>query len=441
MRKLLLLVAALLIASVASAQPLTIHGAPQGVTTYATPAAWPPLSGQCHWKAPGPDVNPDGPLVPGIAHTHIEGHFPIWAQLPAGPVTVPISVVLFHTKGAIYGVGGQIMGPRGPVDMTEVVIDQPLPIRGDPNGVVSFTGHATFDPALSFTRGESSDGPLERTIPLHGWFNTRVMARTIYDDGEVVDTQLWIPYFSMLDPSQPEPGIGEGTMQLRAGCSVGGVTTEGFGEHVTEIRGTEAIARGYLPILAPINEPFVIYPLTYNYKALQMFPHYDLRLDLNLHMGVAGSVLASTQTEIPGQGVSNVDMLDPVVIAASTPQMGTTPGKHKIAALWEQESGPQGSPGLAGGFPPNERLVSLLVFEVAIGDHPTSAPPVVCTDPRATNVGGPLPCVFPPPPPPPPPPVDVWAPVTAVFQRFGTTTRYRLCPTSDASACVELVIK
>lgn len=392
---------ALLLALPVAAQP--IHGAPQGVTTYDG-IAKPWLTAQCHWKESSDTPNPVGPLVPGIPHTHIEGHFPLWADIGPGPVTVPITVLLFHTKGKVILVQGQIMGPNGPMLMSDVQMDQPFPLVGDPNGIVTFQGHATFDIALTPNGVITDNGRIADAIAPHGWFNTRLMARTVYDNTEVVDTSLWVPYFAMLDPSQPEPIYGEGTMQLRAGCTIAGETSDTFGEHVTEVRGTEGFDRGYLPILAPFSNPFTIYPLTYNYKSIPTFGQYDLRLDANFHLNVAGTVLASTQTEIPGMGVSNVDVLDPVIIANSIAQPGTTPGKHRIAAIWEQESG-AGFP----GFPPNERLVSVLGFEVEIGPNPTSAPPIiivpppppppppaVCQDPKATNLNGPLPCVFPP---------------------------------------------
>lgn len=342
---------------------MNIHGAPQGVTDYLDPSSWPWLTGQLHWKVSGPTPIPDSPLVPGISHTHIECHAPIWAELGAGPVTIPIALRLFQCKGKLPLVWAEMMGPNGPVAFSEVVIDTPLPLVGDANGLVSVTGHATFDPSLGTD-----------TIPLHGWFNTRVCARTLFDDGHVADCELWVPYFSVLDVSKPEPNYGEGTMEFAAKCTIEGDSVEngGMGIHLTEVRGTESQARGYLPILAPFNTPETVYVLTYNYKALPTLRgNYDLRLDANFHMGVEGTVLGSTQTQIPGvSGVSNVDTLDPVVIAHSQPQMGTTPGKHRVVALWEQNTD-AGSP----GFKPNARLVSLLGFEVAIGDHPIPVDP------------------------------------------------------------------
>lgn len=385
MKALLCLVTAILaLPPPVAAQP--IHGAPQGVTRYLSVADRPWLTGQCHWKGTGPDTLPKSPLVPGIAHTHIEAYPPIWAELGSGPVTIPITLRLFQTAGKLTIVLAEFEGVNGPVAMADVVLDQPLPLVGDPHGLVSLTGHVTFDPATGTD-----------TIPVHGWFNTKLFARTVYDNGDVLDTQFWVPYFSMVNPAVPEPAYGEGLMELAAKCTIESKDIEngGMGQHLTEVRGTESQARGYLPILAPFATPITIFPLTYNYKALPTTVGlYELRLDANFHMGLPGTLIATTATELPNGGVSNVDVLDPVVIAASTAAMGTTPGKHRLVAMWDQDTG-AGSP----GFAPNERLVSLLGFEVTIGPNPQPPPPpLLCTDPRATNVGGPLPCVFPPPP-------------------------------------------
>lgn len=371
----------LLCATPVAAQP--IHGAPQGVTAYTSTLDRPWVTGQCHWKDTGPDPNPVGPLVPGITHTHIEAYPPIWAELGPGPVTMAFTLRLFKTPGKLTGLIGEFLGPYGPVPMSEVVTDTPLPLVGDPEGLVSMTGHVTFDPALATLPVTWPDGhvSVQRDIPEHGWFNTRLWVRTEFDNHDMLDTQLAIPFFSVLNPAMPEPLYGEGTMQFAAFCSIQSPDVEkvengGFGAHVTEIRGTDGQARGFVPILSQSNDPFTVFTETYNYKALPtLFPAYELRLDPNFHMGIAGTLLATKSVDIPN-GVSNTDVLDPVVIAASVAPMGGTPGKHRIFAIWDQDT-KSGSP----GFAKNERLVSLLGFEVAIGPNPHPAPPPIVTPP------------------------------------------------------------
>lgn len=385
----------LLVTVPAAAQPLVVHEDPQGVTAYASPADWPWMTGQGHWKATGAAPNPVGPLVPGIAHTHTEGHFPIWAELGAGPITVPISFKLFQTAGHLAMIQADFLGPEGPVRIPTIFTDRPLPLVGDPNGLVSVDGHLTFDPAVGFAKGA--------VVP-HGWFNIRIFTRTGYSNGDTMDTEFIVPFFSVLDPSVPEPHYAEGVQNFSArAVATTPFNTVFFGTQLTEFRGSDRPHGAYLPILAPFNTPKVVFPLTYNYANLfTLFPSYELRLDPNFHMGIAGQLIASTATNRAG-GISNVDTLDPVVIAASTPPMGATPGKHRLFFLWNQDTG-AGSPGYA----PNERLTTIVGVEVAIGENPVPADPPpapTCQDPKATNVGGPLPCVFPVVIPPPPPPL------------------------------------
>ncbi len=151
----------------------------------------------------------------------------------------------------------------------------------------------------------------------------------------------------------------------------------GFGLQLSEFRGQEDRDRAIPPMLVPFNAPETIFPLTYNYKSLPTtFPTYEARLDANFHMGIEGTLLDNTQTEIVN-GVSVQLTLDPVKIAASTPQMGTTPGKHRVIIMWQQDTGPGSDDPLSQShYAPNQRLVSLLGFEVEIGDNPIGPPPV-----------------------------------------------------------------
>lgn len=349
---------------------LKVHANPYGITDYPTPAAWPKVSLQQHWKGTGPIRNPDGPLVPGISHTHIEGKFPIWAELGAGPITVPFTLLLFNTTGVISDVLGQFAGPNGFVSFTECVVDQPLPMRGVPGGVVTLSGYVTFDPAMATA-----------TITKHGWFNTRIFARTHYDDTDQVDLEAWIPYYSILDPSLPEtPTNAEGTMSFVAKASIAGPNVEngGFGLQLTEFRGTEGIESGFVPILEPFNTPQTVHPLGYNYKALpdSFKQHYELRLDPDFHMGMEGTVIDSTEIQLAnGQKTGfNVAVLDPVAIAASAAPMGVTAEKHRLAFMWWVDTLDG-----AGGYKPNQRLVTLVAVEVEIGNNPV--PPTGITVP------------------------------------------------------------
>lgn len=362
---------------------MRVHANPYGITEYvgdevavlgpgqAREAA---ISLQMHWKASSLTPNPVGPLVPGISHTHIQGKFPIWAELGGGPITRAFTLLQFETVGKIVLVGAQFMGANGPMDFSQCVVDQPLPFVGNPAGITTITGHVTFDPALTAKGVRTDRGEMADAITEHGFFNTRIYARVLFDDGTTGDLEAWIPYYSVLNPTVPETGLGEGLMSFvaKARIEVPGNVSGSFGLQLTEFRGTEGIERGYVPILAPFNAAQTIYPFGYNYLAIPptFDQTYELRLDGDFHMGVPGTVIDSTEMQLPNGQLSNVAVLDPTVIAASKAPMGTTPGKHRLIAMWSVDT-KDGAPGYA----PNQRLVTVIVIEVEIGDHPVSLPP------------------------------------------------------------------
>jgi hypothetical protein len=62
---------------------------------------------------------------------------------------------------------------------------------------------------------------------------------------------------------------------------------------------------------------------------------------------------------------------------------------------------------------------------------------VTCQDPKATNVGGPLPCLY-------PPPVETWIAITPQWKQLKDANgvlqnRFQLCPTP--TTCVEVPVR
>ncbi len=80
-----------------------------------------------------------------------------------------------------------------------------------------------------------------------------------------------------------------------------------------------------------------------------------------------------TKTAADSTGLLN----QPVTITPAV--MG--PGKKNLVAFWRQPDGQ------------NNDVTGLYVITVEVG--PGVPPPTLCTDPKATNNGGPLPCVYP----------------------------------------------
>jgi len=424
-RLLYLAVALLLCAMPVSAQP--IHQHPQKIS-YASPAEWPPISFQCHW-APGEAVNPSGSVHPFMAHTHIEGKWPLYAEL-SQPVTIPFKVVLFHTDGFVDVVtSGPGVPPHIIWDATGT--SEMPPMIGDPNGVKEWTGRATFDPKEG---AEGRDLPKPR-----GWWYLTIMARTIYNKPTSIPgfkvamgQMVIIPYYSMIDPSARERATGDGEGELRSNCGVNADDPGGFsifGSNSSIIRRQDA------PLLAPFNAPWPADIAVYGYGIAPGFPpgFYRVFVDPDLHNGHEGRKIRDAKR------LFNFEDYQPFNPA----EIGL--GKHKLAIDWVQSG--DGAPQL---FNPGETLVSRLVVEVEVTDGPVIPPPPppdpvppasppppvpdVCPDIQGVQLTVPVgmvlvngQCVTPPPPPPPPPPA--WLPA-------GT---YRLC--AAAGKCVELVVK
>lgn len=359
-----------LLASPAFAQP--IHKQPQKAV-YASPAEYPWLSDQCHYNAPG--VNPlYGTGIPDAtsSHVHLDLQCPEDAELGLTPFDCNFSVTLRQVAGEIGFIWGNI------IPVTALRFDNPalsFPLRGDPVGIVTATGSLTMDP--------SSADPTR--LAAHGWKDTAsVNARTFYDNGAVMNNQLIWPAYSVVDVSQPEVGLGDGsgTPSQQARCDVYSANpaiADEFGVNATEIKQM-------IPLLGPVTPglDWKMNPLTYGYgqKAGLPLGTFRLRLDPDLHHGIPGTFI----DVVTGQGGTNTIEALPGDIPA---------GAHKLMFQWEQAS-----------HDGTEMLTSNLVVSVTVGPGGVAQPPdqvpgaipttpTTCTDPKALNVGGPLPCVFP----------------------------------------------
>ncbi len=375
----------------ASAQSLPIHNAPQGVASYASPADWIPVSGQCHW-VPGdgsPMVMPPDTLTMDMAHTHAEVVAPIWAELGAGPITIPLTLQLFHTAGAIGIVEIIYNGPNGQQG-ADVVMDEPGPYVGDPNGLVKYTGHFVFDPA--------SPAAVYAGYPQHGWMSIMLFTRTGYLNGDVLDNETVIPFYSVMDVSQPEVTSAENAIPITAKCAAashGQNESDLFGEHLVEIRDQQ------IPLLAPFAAPVIEHVFGYSYGFDHNIPAADFSYaalyDNDFHNGIPGSVLTSTEDG----NIGNYDILDPLVLAGSPSPAGFAPGQHRITVFWDATIAHDFLNQLGTTTPGGLELRALLSFKMRVGPNPVGCTPATCP----AGVPPPTP---PPPPPPPPPPVTSW---------------------------------
>lgn len=377
----------------ASAQP--IHHHPQKAA-YASPAEWPIHSGQAHW----PDADPTRTChVP-----HVEPQFPYGAELDGSPFVVPFTLRLFHCAGRITSFDGEAFAG---ITWDATGTSTPPVMRGDPAALVSWTGKVTIAPQ------QPRNG---RFFHPHGWNGIRFGATAQLDNGDIAVNNFWTSFYSIADPRAPEvleftsgPTGGDYAMlseRANFGPACASQTPRppysecaSFGDMITEIND-------WVP-LTPISKPWTTAVAVYNYTAGSVLPNgrFEQRQDLDLHNGVRGTLIDSGVNDVLGFTNRSVTF-DPAVLG---------PGLHKEAIFWTQTFAAQ-----------SQTASALIVVPVSVDLNAPPPPPVqTCTDPKATNVGGPLPCVFPPPPPPPPPVV--------------TPTVYTF--TCDASGKCTVVIK
>lgn len=377
MVKYALAIAVSLVASVASAQP--IHGHPQ-LPAYTTLAQRPVVSFQGHWPTLDPTMT---------CHLHLDTNdFPYGAELGGALFDVHVTLKLFMCDGRI----GDFWGESFVGVVWDATGTATMPVlQGDPMALKQWTATVTIDPKKG------------RFAHQHGWTGVPFNARIGFANHDVMTVQAITSFYSIIDPTAPDipPPGGFGPI-LSTRVDVSSATTgQQFGTMITELDS-------WIPLL-PIAAPWHATLNFYNYTApaanfLEPTGRFEQRANLNLHAGIRGTLTDSALAN--KQGVPNRDVVfDPATLPLAT---------NVVAFFWTQT--------LAA-----ETNASLLVVNVPV----QTGSPALCTDPLATNVGQPLPCVFPVP--------VTWATFPATFQRFGTQDRYRIC--DAAGHCVELAVK
>lgn len=346
---------------------MKIHGHPQvGVTdypeTFDAPVAlgqvkWPTRSFQAHWVAPG--LTPMAMAgLPGLCHTHIDVTFPEIAEL-SGPVVCKFAVKLFHTQGRFGGFYTSLI--------RDVVWDETgtaeVPVfLGDPMGLVVKTGHFTLDPAMATYYPNTK----------HGWAAANLTGGTAYDNGDVSQCDASLPFWSMLDPSVPILPIGNGGGPIvRTKIEVANTTIFApnttpinYGETLVETGFESEAPSAFMP-LAPISAPYTLGVFSDGYGSADLpAAMFEVRLDLDIHNNIPGTVLL-TSTDI--NAINRPILLDPQVLAASTPPAGLAPNVHKVAMIRRQTDGP-------------EAVWALLVIDVEVA--PNLPPPTQVTVPN-----------------------------------------------------------
>jgi hypothetical protein len=365
---------------------------PNVVAVYNTPADWPlPKSLQCHWGratlAPAaPILSPAvfDPLRVGVGHTHIEVHFPYDAEI-SGPFDFDFTVVLFHSDATITNVRG--------IYVRNIVWDDtgsstPPNMTGTADQVQTWHAKATFDPFMTGPGATDGDGSF--VMPQHGFFSLRMTSQTHYANGHEMDNWTAEPLYSVIDPSAPPAPESQYSRETGVLCEPHNdfdhAGREAWGFSASEVR--ELLPNG------PISEPWSlaatrmfggITGYTYANQGFFTAPlHEQLRMDPNFHGGVTGTLLQDVV--FAPNGAANVVFLNDATIDPR----GLTIGVHKWMALWSAQTDKDD----LAAFQADDTTVALVTVPFTVG---TVTPPTTCQDPTATNVGGPLPCVFPPP--------------------------------------------
>lgn len=345
MKRLLLVLCALALPLPVAAQ--SIYGSPQKAA-YASPAEYPTFSGQCHWLAP--NVN----STPGIpSHVHVDMTFPLYGVTLAdrAPFQVRFSLTLFHTAGRISRLDG--------MRLTGVTLDNgaTFPLVGDPAGVKTWTGTATFSPTAISAQ------------PLRGWMAYSLLATTRYTNGDVLYTQLRLPRYSMVDPSAPETGSGNIANTVCQVEDKSDTLAGRWGHQFTEFD------RQVLPVLGTVSPelPWAPRSILYNYApppgGLPERGIAELWLDPDLHNGNSGTLLQRVL------GAANS-----VSFAAITQSLpgGIPDGPHKLLYMWRRPHGAK-------------VLVSNFVYTIMVGPGGVAPPSGTVLPPPP--LPGPDPCV------------------------------------------------
>lgn len=330
--------------------PLSIHNynnwPGQGTIVLNGPEEWAYFSAQDH-VIPANSM-PSPPLVPGtlnllrdnLGHDHFfETCFPYGADIP-GPITIPFRIREFHEDAEVYyppqGLDGTI---------SNIIIDSSYPvIVSDPMNLKLVTGHLTYTPWQQ-----------------HGWSTFRIWGNNYFTNGPgnytgtVHYPELFLPFFSIIDTSQPIADSYPTTAVLIHVSS----GNENWG--VTALQTNEL-----LPVYTAVKS---FYPLPtlhgFNYAGGAGLEGINAqRQDMDLHAGNTGKFLF--QDNIGGM----FGGLDPAVMGI---------GIHSWSDFWQVCSGPNGDD--FDHIAPNKCVSAILSTNITVGDVPVPPPIITCTDP------------------------------------------------------------
>ncbi len=346
-----------LLPSLAHAQVLRTHGAPDRAV-YNSKAEWPTDSFQCHWSSNGASghsdmrdalgFNPTGELgMP--AHIHIHLTHPRYAEM-SRTWTVDFVILAFHFDGVIAGPWASIFkSPQVAHDwwFDDTQSAKPPAMAGDPNGIRQWTGHFSIDPRPNY----------------RGWDAFEMAVIGYFTNKDVLNVEAVESYYDLANPDLPE---------TNARPSIGALCSPFLANDKSVFGTNEMVVDDFLPT-GPVNakwettteiEPYrtkigspAAFTNSYGGSSLlSTVGSYQTRHDLNFH------------ADIPGMIVSEVDSTGIITGAIKIDNAGLPVGAHAWAMIRFQPE----------KLDPHNGVASLIVIQVpntiALPPSPPSAP-------------------------------------------------------------------
>lgn len=340
---------------------MKIHGHPQKAE-YATDGSdWPMPEAQGWWPE-------HDPIEAG--HLHLGVKFPLWAEITdMSQIVCPFTLKLHDVAGVIGSFTGKHIKS---ILWNDTGSSTPPVMRSTDPGLNEWSGKLTLD----WTLGEQPW--IGDFFPKHGWYGTLFTARALFDNGDLLETQLVVSFFSVLDTSVPEvpasqqghPGVvissrvtvSNQTIPDNISAKTLGGTS--FGVMVSEVND-------WWPLL-PFDLDWPTVVNFYNYTSNTPLPDglFEQIMDANLH-GTPPSIPpnhGTTLFTVPAGvlGIPNMPLtLKPAAMGA---------GNHKNLLRWRQERN-------------GESLSSVLSLPLTIGPGvPPPPPPIDPPPPTKTGV-------------------------------------------------------
>jgi hypothetical protein len=359
-----------LVPSLADAQVLKTHGAPDR-SVYNSRAEWPTDSFQCHWAAIGASghsdmrdtlgFNPTGQLgMP--AHIHLHLTHPRYAEISSTWV-VDFIILAFHFDGVVYGPWAAVFkSPQVAHDwwFDDTQSSTPPAMNGDPIGIRQWTGHFSIDPRVGSK----------------GWDIIEMAVEAHFTNKDVMDVEALESYYNLSNPDLPE---------TPAGPFMGTICSPFVFNDESVFGSNEMFVDDFLPT-APVNgkwettteiEPYrtqvgspTAFTNSYGGSSLlSTIGSYQTRHDQDFHNGK------------PGVIVSEVDSTGIIPGAIKIDNSGLPVGAHPWAMIRFQPE----------KLNPQNGVASLLVIQVpnttavAPPPPPPSVPPLPSVPPPSSS--------------------------------------------------------